>query len=148
MMKRFLLFITLLTIVTGIASAQAGLAVDRLFGSQYKKQKNAIEVMVRGRELRPYKLTLFRSITVKGNTDEFFAIEQCVRQDAAKATDKETGMIGNHIYYGFYLLPWTGAQHRYLFFRNSSLHRGGAREATLVYMEGTATIDELKNMFR
>lgn len=147
-MKRFITLITFLIVVVTSLFAQKGLAVDRLFGNQYKKQKNAIEVLVKGKELRPYKLTLFRSITVRGNLDELLSIERSVKQDAAASIDKETGMIGTHIYYGFYQFPRVNGAYRYLFFRNSALKENSPNEATLVYMEGTATIDELKRMFK
>lgn len=147
-MKRIILIITLLLITFNFLSAQGGLAVNSLFGNKYKKEKNAVEVLVKGKELQSYKLTLFRSITVSSSLPELFEIENLVKQDAGKSVDKEVGMIGTHIYYGFYRFPPKDFKYRYLFFRNNALRKGGNKEATLVYMEGYTTIEELKKMFK
>jgi hypothetical protein len=145
---RITALLLLLIAFTATAAAQSGLSVNKLFDGRYKNQKNAIEVLVKGKKLQPYKLTLFRSLTLKGNKEELLDIERTVRQDAARSIDKETGMIGSRIYYGFYRFAPVGGKYRYLFFRNNSLRRPDANDATVVYMEGYATIAELKAMFK
>jgi hypothetical protein len=129
-------------------TAQTGLNVNRLFDGRYRGQKNAIEVLVKGKKLQPYKLTLFRSLTLKDAGAQIGEMEQLVRLDGAKAVDKETGLIGQHLYYGFYRFAATKGKYRYLFFRNNTLRNPQSPEATVVYMEGYATLAEMKSMFK
>ena len=147
-MKRLLLSIFLLIAMFQYTVAQSGLQIDRLFDGHYKKQKNAIEVLVKGKKLEPYKLSLFRSLTVKGTEKDFEELEKLVLKDAASAIDKEVGMIGGKLYYGFYRFPNKKTNYRYLFYRNASLQNPISNEVTLVYMEGVSTLDELKKLFK
>lgn len=148
MMKRIILLIIVTCLAVPKLCAQEGLNVSRLFDGRYKKETNAIEVLVKGSKLEPFQLTLFRSLTVKDAPKEFERIEELVTLDGAQAIDKETGMIGGKLYYGFYRLPPKNEQYRYLFFRNSSLRQVESNEVTVVYMEGYATLEELKQMFK
>lgn len=147
-MKQMIVWIVFSCLAVPELWGQEGLNVSRLFDGQYKRQTNAIEVLVKGHKLEPYNLTLFRSLTVKNSPEEFQQIEELVVQDGLQALDKETGMIGGKLYYGFYRLPPKGERYRYLFFRNSSLRKVESDEVTVVYMEGYATLEELKQMFK
>lgn len=148
MMRQTILWIVFFCLLVPRVWAQDGLNISRLFDGRYKQETNAIEVLVKGRKLEPYKLTLFRSLTVKNSPEEFQQIEELVTRDGRQALDKETGMIGGKLYYGFYRLPPKNERYRYLFFRNSSLRKVESDEVTVVYMEGYATLEELKRMFK
>ena len=102
-------------------SAQSGLNIARLFDGRYHKNKDATEVLMKGRQLNAYKLSLFRSLTLGPQS-------------------------GNA---AFYQLPSRGKTHRYIFYSNSGAGRGtAASKITLIYMEGTATLSELKRTFK
>ncbi len=146
-MKRHLLVILLLAAAALPALAQKGLAVAELFDGRYENRPGATEVLVKGRQLKTYRLVLFRSLTLQASDAETRHIEQLVTADARRATDKETGKQGGRLYYGFYRLPPAGGQQRYLFYRNNNLLPGGRTGLTLIYMEGQATPDQLKRMF-
>lgn len=148
MMKQMILWILFSCLAVPELWAQEGLNISRLFDGRYKQKANAIEVLVKGRKLKPYNLTLFQSLTVKGSPEEFRQIEELVTRDGQQATDKETGMIGGKLYYGFYRFAPLKDRHRYLFYRNSSLRKVESAEVTVVYMEGYATLEELKQMFK
>ena len=45
-------------------SAQKGMHVETLFDGRFKYDKRAVEVLIKGKELKKYHLTLFRSLTV------------------------------------------------------------------------------------
>jgi hypothetical protein len=64
------------------------------------------------------------------------------------AVSKETGRIGENLYYGFYCFPAHKGNLRYVFYRNSSLREVESNEVTLVYIEGNVTMEELKKMFK
>lgn len=128
--------------------AQEGLHIANLFNGQYKRKDNAIEVVVKGNKLERYRLKVFRSLTVKNDPKDFERIEKLVLQDEKNALSKETGHIGERLYYAFYCLPLRENHYRYIFYRNSSLREVEANELTLIYMEGNVTMDELKLMFK
>lgn len=145
-MRRSVIFFLLWTAAMW-ALAQDGLHVNSLFDGRYRKYPDAIEVMLQGRKVKPYGLTLFRSLTLPANEADVSYVEAQVRADAARAVDKEAGMKGKRLYYGFYGLPPKGRLNRYVFYRNNGLHPGRKPVLTIIYMEGTATIDELKKRF-
>lgn len=147
-MRRLLFLITSLVLFATSAAAQSGLHINDFFDGRYKKRTDATEVLLKGRQIRDYGLTLFRSITLPGNTPEALTIERQVRADAAGAVDKEAGMKGGRLYYGFYSLkPTAGNLNRYIFYRNNALQAGAKPTLTLIYMEGTADIDQLRRTF-
>jgi hypothetical protein len=103
---------------------------------------------VKGNQLERYKLEVFRSLTIKNDPKDFERIEKLVEQDEKHAISKETGHIGERLYYAFYCFSPQKGRFRYIFYRNSSLRKTESNELTLIYMEGNVTMDELKVMFK
>ena len=147
-MIRKLLMIGILMFATAEAWSQERLRIGELFDGSYKRKNNAIEVTVKGETLKRYRLELFRSLTVKNDPKDFGRIEKLVEADGKDAVSKETGRIGERLYYAFYCFPPHNGRLRYVFYRNSSLREVEANELTLVYIEGNVTMDELKEMFK
>lgn len=81
--------------------AQKGMHVEALFDGRFKQDKRAVEVLIKGKELKKYHLTLFRSLIVTDAPTLFKEIEALVSQDAETAVDKEVGKVGTRLYYGF-----------------------------------------------
>lgn len=146
MKRRFLLSI-LLSLMALPLLAQKGMAIQELFDGRYKDRQGATEVLVKGRKLKPYGLTLFRSLTFRPSKVEIQRIEQLVRTDARRASDKDTDTQNGRLFYGFYGFPPTDGRYCYLFYRNDGARSGRLTEVTVVYMEGTATAEQLKRMF-
>lgn len=130
--------------------AQKGMHVESLFGGRFKQDKRAVEVLIKGKELKKYHLTLFRSLTVTDAPALSEEIEALVSQDATSAVDKEVGTVGKRLYYGFYCFSARDESYRYLFYRNAAIAPGGSKkpEVTVVYMEGQVTLEELKQLFK
>ena len=147
MRKIFLIVVLMLGWVME-AKSQEGLQTAELFNGQYKRKDNAIEVVVKGNQLERYKLEVFRSLTIKNDPKDFERIEKLVEQDEKHAISKETGHIGERLYYAFYCFPPEKERFRYIFYRNSSLRKTESNELTLIYIEGNVTMDELKDMFK
>ena len=147
MRKIFLIVVLMLGWVME-AKSQEGLQIAELFNGQYKRKDNAIEVVVKGNQLERYKLEVFRSLTIKNDPKDFERIEKLVEQDEKHAISKETGHIGERLYYAFYCFPPEKERFRYIFDRNSSLRKTESNELTLIYIEGNVTMDELKDMFK
>lgn len=147
-MRRIFTIIVLMLAFVVEGQSQTGLQIAELFNGAYKRKDNAIEVVVKGNQLKRYKLEVFRSLTVKNDPKDFERIEKLVEEDEKNAISKETGRIGERLYYAFYCFPSEKNHYRYLFYRNSSLRKTEPDELTLIYMEGNVTMDELKKMFK
>ena len=133
------------------SAAQRGLHVEPLFGSSYGKRKDATEVMLKGSSLKPYKLTLFRSLSFVPSAVEAKTVEQKVIADAKGAVDKETVNRKGQLYYGFYQLKPASGQRRYLIYRNNALAASPTADSPgllLIYREGTATPQEVQSFFK
>ena len=132
------------------AGCATGMHVEALFDGRFKQDKRAVEVLIKGKELKKYHLTLFRSLTVTDAPTLFKEIEALVSQDAETAVDKEVGKVGTRLYYGFFCFPPKHERYRYLFYRNTSVVSNSNKkpEVTVVYMEGQVTLEELKQMFK
>ncbi len=130
--------------------AQKGMHVEDLFGGRFKHDRQAVEVLIKGRELKKYHLTLFRSLTITDEPEVSEEIEVLVSLDAKTAVDREVGKVGKKLYYGFYCFPGQDDNYRYLFYRNAAVAPGSSKktEVTVVYMEGKVTLEELKRMFK
>ena len=147
MKKVFTIIILMLAFVVE-AQSQTSLQIAELFNGSYKRKDNAIEIVVKGNQLERYKLEVFRSLTIKNDPKDFERIEKLVEQDEKHAISKETGHIGERLYYAFYCFSPQKGRFRYIFYRNSSLRKTELNELTLIYMEGNVTMDELKVMFK
>ena len=105
--------------------------------------------MVQGKELKPYNLTLFHSVTFDNVKTSSEKIEEWIETDSREAYDKEVGRIKGKLYYGFFCLPPHKGKNRYLFYRNAALQADSKDQSlTLVYMEGYTTLEQLKKMFK
>ena len=108
-----------------------------------------------GQELNAYKLSLYKSVTVKENAftpkelaqQAFKDMEHDVEEAAKNALLKEVGHKQGKLYYAFLML-----RDCYIFYQNASLRKDGKQEATIVYMEGqknsSMSMSELKRMFK
>ena len=67
-MKRAVLILFLLTMAVPAAFSQKGMAIGELFSSGLEKQPNVVEVIVKGKKLEPYHLTVFRSLTATAHS--------------------------------------------------------------------------------
>ena len=131
-------------------AAQSGLNIAKLFDGRFHKQKDATEVLMKGKKTSVYKLSLFRSLTLANRNANASSIEPLVLADGRSAIDKELATRGGHLAYAFYQLPSKGNTRRYIFYRNNSLNPSAtaSRNITLIYMEGTATLEDLKHYFK
>ena len=145
-MKRLTLLIALFTISLA-AAAQKGMDIYPLFEGKGKWQHKFNAVHIEGSSLKQYRLTLFRSITTS-DYRLYEEIENIIEKEGNNAIDKECGYINGKMYYGFYQFRPEDNRYRYIFYRNSSLRDDEPEEATIVYMEGYPTLEELKKMFQ
>ena len=142
-MKR--LIITLMVCAATLV-AEAQIQASHIFND--KNSNHMSSSCIEGNSLKPYKLTLFSTVTTRDRR-LFEHAEEIIEGNEHKAIDKECGYINGRLYYGFYQFkPDNKGKYRYLFYRNSSLRDDEPCEITLVYMEGYPTLTELKKMFQ
>ena len=140
-------------------SAQSKLSISPFFAENSAYSADSKMVWVEGKELKAYHLTLYRSISTE-NPKTIKEMEQAVLNDSKRAADKEIGYVGARLYYAFLSLKPAPAnanlspdaanpsRKRFIFYRNASLKANNKKDATLVYMEGTVSLEELKKLFK
>lgn len=142
-MKR--LIITIIAFTMALV-AEAQIQASHIFNG--KSSNHMSSSCIEGNSLKPYKLTLFSTVTTRDHR-LFEHAEEIIESNEHKAIDKECGYINGRLYYGFYQFkPDSKGKYRYLFYRNSSLRDDEPCEITIVYMEGYPTLTELKKMFQ
>ncbi len=149
-MKRLLTICVMLAITQLGATAQNNLSIAPFFEENSAYAADAKTVWVEGRELKSYHLSLYRSISSE-NAKTIKDMEQAVNIDSKRASDKEVGYIGQRLYYAFLSLSPAvkgSSVCRYIFYRNASLKSKGKKDATLVYMEGEVSMQELQKLFK
>ncbi len=128
-----------------VAAAQKGLHIAQYFDGRFNKNRQVVTVIVKGKPLEAYNLTLYRSLTFESEMPVLGKIESAVLSDAKQAIDKETGHKDGKLLYGFYCLkPKNGEKRplRYIFYRRTE------EKCILVYMEGHTTLDDIKKIFQ
>ena len=81
--------------IGNICHAQKGLAIAPLFSGKYDKDEQAIVVLLKGKTLHPYGLSLFHSISITDRPDDVTLFEAAVSTDSRKAENSETVKSGN-----------------------------------------------------
>lgn len=142
-MKRVIFILFLIGSMALPALSQTGLHIAQLFDGPFKRRTDATEVYMKGRSVRDYGLSIFRSLSVSYPPDDRL-MERLVRLDARQAVNKEESYKGTALYYGFYQLPQYKGLNRYIFYKHT---RTKKQPATLIYMEGKASIQEIKRRF-
>ena len=167
-MKRVKTILIILVLTVLPALAQKDLKIGELFYNEHTEkfktnpkgniitgrdysipQSLVSEVSIQGQNLKAYNLTLFRSVTFENGETMAKQIEEWIEADSRDAYDKEVGRIKGQLYYGFYCLPTRDKKKRYLFYRNAALQPNNKDQSlTVAYMEGYATLEQLKEMFK
>ena len=148
-MKRILILLFILLPAT--LAAQQGLHIATLFGkdSPLAKRQDVTTILLSGKQVRTYNLTLFRSMQVGQPTAaDIQQFEKTLKADIASSKDKQIMRRGERIYYIFcQLSDLPGGIHRYIIYRNKGASHDGGKDIHLIYIEGKATAKELKSMF-
>lgn len=128
--------------------AQDGLNIKSAFDNKYKTNANATFIYMKGQEIKKYGLTVFKSLTLPGDGSDARNIETLVKKDAKYATSKEVNLKGGMIHLGLYSFkPLKPNINRYIFYRNNATGNEKNKQMTLIYMEGKASIDQLRKTF-
>lgn len=143
-MKHILTLLALM--LTSIASAQNGLNIEQIFADKYRDMKGASETILNNGHLNKVKIDLYHSITFSGHPELANTMERLVAKDGSRALSKEVRYKSGHLYYGFYRLAPLNSLNRYILYLNGNL--SGDNKIILLYIEGRATENQVKNMLK
>lgn len=127
-------------------SAQKGLNINELFDGRYRDNKAATETIIKGETLRKYSLDTYHALTLTAMPEAAQEIERLVTKDGAGALSREVSYRQGHLYFGFYRLPNSNDNRRYLFYLNQNLNKGN--KIILIYLDGLADTETVKKMLK
>lgn len=145
-MKRLLTIVSFIVFAAGVASAQEGLFVEDLFEGKVVASKQMKRTFISGSKLHPYGLDTYKSISFQVGETLYGAVERLVLNDAEGVEDKTTEYDGDHLTYAIICLPKTNTGlNRFLCFQAKPDEKNW--DVTVVYLRGTATVEDLDKMF-
>lgn len=147
-MKRIVIILLTVLLTAGVAMAQEGLNINRLFDGRFKKASGVTEIIVTGQQACEIGLNVYHSLSVTDNGQSEL-VESLVVKDGVSAIDKEVEYRNGQLYYGFYTMKPHKGNKRYIFFLNQNLARKSPKQVvTLIYMEGKASAESIKKLIR
>ena len=140
-MKRTGTFVLCCAMLLIMVSAQGqDLKINSIF-EKYGKLKGSTMVILSGEAVQNYRLSLYRSITLRYEAPQSNDIQQCLNVDKQQARKIKEVISNGIIRSGYYQLPDEGKKmNRYILFKI-----GDDQQATLIYMEGDLKSEELIN---
>lgn len=144
-MKRLIAIFSALFFGTALF-AQEGLYVEDLFEGRVISPKIMKQTVISGSRLEPYKLDTYKSLSFQVGEGAFHQVEILLIKDSSAATDKQMEYVEDHLTYAVICLPktYTGLN-RFLCFQ--AKEDKGVWDVTVVYLRGTASVEDLDSMF-
>ena len=144
-MKKLLLFLLALLLTSGAAFAQRGLNSNAIFRGRVIPSERMVRTEVRGSSMTTYKLDFYRSVRFQVDKKTALEVAALVKADAEAAISAETEMTGDLLTYALVQPAGRGKAHRYLCYQ--ARPEGPAWVITILYLEGSATLADLRSMF-
>lgn len=144
-MKKLLLCFLVLLLSVGAAFAQRGLNSNAIFRGRIIPFDRMIKTEVRGSSMTTYKLDFYRSVRFQVDEKTALEVAALVKADAEAAVSAETEMTGDLLTYALVQPAQRGKVHRYLCYQ--ARPEGPAWIITILYLEGSATLEDLRSMF-
>jgi len=149
-MKRIFFIIVLLGSTCLTVMAQKELSVGPLFEGKMIPRKQMVETVVRGEQAKSFKLSLFHSLKMEVSAEQCSGIEELVIKDCGgleSPSVQEYGKKEGRLSYLIAQLADRGGERVYLCYQ---CYETTEKKLciTLVYMEGSATINDLYKMFK
>lgn len=144
-MKKLLLFLLALLLTSGAAFAQRGLNSNAIFRGRVIPSERMVRTEVRGSSMTTYKLDFYRSVRFQVDKKTALEVAALVKADAEAAISTETEMTGDLLTYALVQPAGRGKTHRYLCYQ--ARPEGPAWVITILYLEGSATLADLRSMF-
>ena len=144
-MKRLIAILFALFLGTALF-AQEGLYVEDLFEGRVISPKIMKQTVISGSRLEPYKLDTYKSLSFQVTEGLYHQVEILLVKDSSAAVDKQMEYVEGHLTYAVISLPqtYTGLN-RFLCFQ--AREDKGIWDVTVVYLRGTASVEDLDSMF-
>lgn len=144
-MKRLLICIMALLLFSGAAFAQRGLNCYPVFRGKIVPAKRMIVTEARGESMATYKLDYYHSVQFQVDEETAKKVTELIQADAADAQSAQTEMTGELLTYALIQPTPFARVRRYLCYQARPV--GTAWIITILYLEGSATLDDLRSMF-
>lgn len=144
-MKRLLICIMALLLFSGAAFAQRGLNCYPVFRGKIVPAKRMIVTEARGESMATYKLDYYHSVQFQVDEETAKKVAELIQADATDAQSAQTEMTGELLTYALIQPTPFARVRRYLCYQARPV--GAAWIITILYLEGSATLDDLRSMF-
>ena len=134
-----------LLLFCGAAFAQRGLNCYPVFKGKIVPAKRMVITQARGESMATYKLDYYHSVQFQVNEKTALEVAELIQADAAEAPSAETEMTGELLTYALIQPAPFARVRRYLCYQARPV--GAAWIITILYLEGSATLDDLRSMF-
>ena len=145
-MRKLLLITALFLGVLLSAKAQKGLQIDTLFSGKLVDMSMVTESIVSGKKLIPYKLDYFRSVRFMADEKQISKVAQWIKNDAQMSEEQDMESENGRLVYALLKLPRRMEKNRYVGYQVKRIN--GKDYVTVVYLEGAATVKDLKVIFK
>lgn len=135
-----------LLLFSGAAFAQKGLNCYPVFRGKVIPERQMVMTEVRGDGMATYKLDYYRSVRFHVDSLTARKVAAMVEADAVAADSAETEKTGELLTYGLIQLKPFGIMRRYLCYQARETEFKGWM-ITIIYLEGSATLQDLRSMF-
>ena len=149
-MKHLIITLALITATLPL-SAQKGLRINEVFEGNIINELALQESLVKGESLAPYKLKVLRTAKFTVGEARRDEVETLFEEDMKGRNDDDENIEleyrDGHLYYAIVQLTDTRkGQHRYICYQCRKTT--GGHGITLVYMEGKASLADLRKTFK
>jgi len=144
-MKKLIATLMALMMLGFSAMAQRDLNCHPVFQGKVVPGEKMVVTEVRGSRLSAYKLDYYRGVSFQVEEALAHQVASLVEADADKADVKETEKVGPLLTYA--LVQPTSARKTNRFLCYQARPIGDQWKVTLLYLEGTATLEDLRKMF-
>ena len=144
-MKKTIVTLMALLLLALSASAQRDLNCYPVFQGKVVPRKQMVVTEVRGSSMAAYQLDYYRGISFLANEALTRKVAALVEADADGAAVNETEKVGDLLTYALVQPLSTGKTNRYLCYQAREV--GDKWKVTILYLEGAATLDDLRKMF-
>lgn len=138
-MKRVLLTVLLLVVVSLCVDAQTGLNIDKMFGGKYSSDPEVVETLMNGDQTYLRNKRLRALATFKGGEKYASKIQSLVLKDGANAKSRDVRYKNGKLQYVFYVLPpiESGGEklNQYVYYIHNM--EGSKPTVMLIYASGT-----------
>ena len=137
-----LLLALCLAVITYGQTGLERLAVHDVFSGRLADTRILSETHVVGDELAKYRLSVFHSMQCSTSAKGFAQAERLLTRDGQKATEKEVQRTNRRTRFALFRYAQKDGTNHYIIYQRRS-----QTDFVCVYLEGTASIEQLKKTF-